>query len=137
MSGLLLLDVNVLLALGWKEHEAHSRVITRLDASQAWATCAIVQLGFIRLSGTAGIFHQPLSPERAAQALQVLVADHLHKFLDDSVVPCEVVWSAASGPKQTTDVYLLALAEKYGARLLTLDQRLARAFPNSALEILP
>lgn len=136
MSRLLLLDVNVLLALGWKEHEAHARVIARLHSKQAWATCATVQLGFIRLSATAGIFHQPLAPARAALALQALVADKLHQFLAESVVPCQLAWDAVLGPKQTTDVYLLGLAEKYRAQLLTLDQRLVRAFPNAALELL-
>jgi toxin-antitoxin system PIN domain toxin len=132
----LLLDVNVLLALGWAEHQAHSRVVARLHDAQPWATCAIVQLGFIRLSSTAGIFHQPLSPQRAAQALQTLVADTQHSYLSEQSPPCAMDWGDVSGPKQTTDRFLLGLAQAHGARLLTLDRRLSNAFTQAPLELL-
>lgn len=131
----LLLDVNVLLALGWREHQAHAAVVARLHEAQPWATSAFVQLG-IRLSSIGGIFHQPLSPERAASALQVLVTDALHSYLGGTLPPCDMQWSSISGAKQTTDHYLLRLAQANGARLLTFDQRLANAFAQAPLELL-
>jgi hypothetical protein len=132
----LLLDVNVLLALGWSEHQAHAQVLTRLHDAQPWATCAIAQLGFIRISATPGIFHQPLSPERAAQALQALIADAQHSYIAEQHPPCAMPWSGVSGPKQTTDHYLLRLAQANGARLLTLDRRLANAFADAPVELI-
>lgn len=132
----LLLDVNCLLALGWAEHQAHAQVVQRLHEQQTWRTCAIVQLGFIRLSSTPGLFHQALSPDRAAAALRVLVADRLHEFVPHAYAPVDLDWSAVSGPKQSTDTWLLGLAERSGSRFLTLDRRLANAFPRAALELL-
>ena len=45
-------------------------------------------------------------------------------------------WPAKSGYKQTTDIYLIELAQKSKATLLTLDLRLQRAFPKNAVEAL-
>ena len=50
-----LLDVNVLLGYAYKEHKAHSQVagwinhIERTQAETRFATCAIVELGFVRV----------------------------------------------------------------------------------------
>ena len=48
----LLLDVNALLALAWPNHQFHRTVLSRLERRPApeWATCALTQLGFVRLS---------------------------------------------------------------------------------------
>lgn len=121
---LLLLDVNALLALGWEEHLHHAAVIHRLHDQQRWATCAIVQLGFIRLAGLPGIFHQPLAPQRAAKDLLDLVSDPLHQYIDVSPAPVSLDWRHGLGPKQSTDRYLLAVAEAAQAQLLTLDRGL-------------
>ena len=49
---ILLLDVNSLLALGWSTHQFHQKVVARLERRphQPWGTCALTQLGFVRLS---------------------------------------------------------------------------------------
>ncbi len=133
----LLLDVNALLALGWAEHEAHSAVVARLSRQGThWATCPITQLGFVRLSSTAGIFSRTLGPAQAVAALQALCADAQHHFVGDhpSVTDCD--FTALTGPKQTTDAYLIALAQRHGLVLLTLDQRLARGLADAAVECL-
>jgi predicted nucleic acid-binding protein len=50
-SSLLLLDVNVLLALAWPNHQFHAAALRELQPRRGrWATCALTQLGFIRLS---------------------------------------------------------------------------------------
>jgi len=50
-SDLLLLDINVLLALAWPNHQLNRRARKRfISSSERWATCAVTQLGFIRLS---------------------------------------------------------------------------------------
>lgn len=124
----LLLDVNALLALGWAEHEAHAAVVARLSRPGArWATCPITQLGFVRLSSTTGIFSRTLHPAQAVGALQTLCTDAQHQFVAEhhGVTGCD--FTALDGPRQTTDAYLLALAQRHGLVLLTLDQRLARS----------
>jgi len=133
----LLLDVNALLALGWAEHEAHAAVVARLSHSGTrWASCPITQLGFVRLSATAGIFSRTLTPPQALATLGILCADGQHRFVAEhpAVTACD--FSTLTGPRQTTDAYLLALAQNQGLTLLTLDQRLARSFPNAPLELL-
>ena len=132
----LLLDVNALLALGWAEHEAHAAVVKRLGRATPWATCPITQLGFVRLSATSGIFSRTLSPPQAHAALAALCADKHHHFLATHPSVTEADFSQLSGPRQTTDAYLLALAQHHRSRLLTLDRRLAQTFPASAVELL-
>ena len=53
----LLLDVNTLLALAWPNHQFHRPVVARLDQRPPprWATCALTQLGFVRLSSNPAI----------------------------------------------------------------------------------
>lgn len=134
----LLLDVNALLALGWAEHEAHTRVVRRLSARPAptWATCPITQLGFVRISSTAGIFSRTLSPGQAHAALVALCGDARHRFIENhpSVLDCD--FTPLNGPRQTTDLYLIELARHHGLTLLTLDNRLANTFADAPVELL-
>lgn len=137
MSGVLL-DVNALLALGWSEHEAHAAVVARLSAPSAptWFTCPITQLGFIRISATAGVFSRTLLPAQAHAALAALCSDAHHRFISEhpDVLACD--FSRLDGPRQTTDAYLVALARRHRLRLLTLDQRLVRFFADDQVELL-
>lgn len=130
MSGLVLLDVNVLVALGWEQHEHHAAVLSRLHVDQAWATCAITQLGFIRISSIPGLFHVLLTPVQAADVLSGLLADSQHRVLPDIPAVSSVDWSQVSSAKHTTDAYLVALAKASNARLLTLDRQLAGKYPD-------
>jgi hypothetical protein len=134
----LLLDVNVLLALGWAEHEAHESVVERLSRRPApvWATCPITQLGFIRISSTSGVFSHTLSPQQAHAALSALCEDARHRFLSQHPGVIECDFSLLGGPRQTTDAYLVALARHHRLHLLTLDGRLVNAFPDAPVELL-
>mgnify|MGYP002777331472 CR=1 FL=1 len=135
MSAVLLLDVNVLIALGWEQHEHHAAVIRRLHAKQAWASCAVTQLGFIRISSMPGVFHVSLTPAQAAEVLGKLVADKLHRTLPDIAAQSGVDWAEVSHARHTTDAYLVALAKARKARLLTIDRQLA-ARSGDAVELL-
>jgi hypothetical protein len=129
LSDVVLLDVNVLVALGWEQHEHHAAVLRRLHRRQAWATCAITQLGFIRISSVPGLFHVSLTPGQAAEVLAGLLADEQHRFLPDIPAVSSVAWSQVGSSRHTTDAYLVALAEAREARLLTLDRQLAGKHP--------
>ena len=135
MSASWLLDVNVLLALGWAEHEAHEAVVERLSGRARWATCAITQLGFVRISSTVGVFSTTTTPAQAQQALAQLCADKQHRFLAEMPSVLEMNLSALQGPKQTTDAYLVNLAQHHGMKLLTLDRRFANSFEKELVEI--
>lgn len=121
-----LLDINVLLALLDSDHVDHERVRRWLDQEigSGWASCAITENGFVR------IISQPRypSPVPVAQAMARLAraaGTSSHEFwpcsvslLNDRVIERERVL----GPRQVTDVYLLALAVAHGGRFATFDQ---------------
>jgi uncharacterized protein len=125
----LLLDVNVLLALAWPNHQFHGAVVRRLDRrpSPEWATCLLTQLGFVRLSSNPAIVGVTKTPGQALELLSRLIADGHHLYLDKlpSLVSVENSFRTLLGHQQVTDAYLVAIAEANDATLLTLDQRLA------------
>jgi uncharacterized protein len=120
-----LLDINVLLALLDSDHVDHrtAREWISAEIQHGWASCAITQNGFVR------IISQPRypSPVPAAEAIARLSrathSEH-HAFW-----PCEVSLlderivdrSRIHGPRQVTDVYLLALAVANRGRFVTFD----------------
>jgi uncharacterized protein len=126
-SDLLLLDVNVLIALAWPSHQFHEAATRRLERKeQRWATCAITQLGFIRLSSNPTVVQAAVAPSQAAALLVQMVADRWHTYLQLSPAPVGAasVFDKVLGFRQVTDAYLIAVARNHGARLLTFDARL-------------
>ncbi len=137
-SRVLLLDVNVLLALAWPNHQFHAAARKRLEGSRdRWATCALTQLGFIRISSNPAAVGTPKSPAEAAQLLAAMVTDRLHIYLDPLPAPVSRSFirsfETILGSQQVTDAYLLTLARTRKATLVTFDARLA-ALAGSAVE---
>jgi len=123
-----LLDVNTLVALGHTLHVHHVRVqqwLAQVAPESVLGTCAITELGFVRVSVQAGL--QP-DVSTARLALQKLKASSPVRFY---------LWSDALGvdrlpryvrkPTELTDGHLLELAREYQARLVTLDLRIPGA----------
>jgi toxin-antitoxin system PIN domain toxin len=137
-SNLLLLDVNVLIALSWPIHPFHSAAVRRMDRSQErWATCAITQLGFIRISSVASANPSPKTPAEAAALLRTMTSDSLHVYLESLGPPAEEWMYRVHGTSQVTDAYLLSLAERHRATLLTFDTKLkALAGSRAKVEVL-
>lgn len=112
-----LLDVNVLLAYGWKQHPSHVFCSQWLDGLENYALCPITELGFLRIS---------MSPAFSAcfqDASRVLksIADR------EGVIrmPCDLAVGSipeVSSYKDTTDAYLVRLAKHHGHRFATLDE---------------
>lgn len=130
-----LLDVNALVALAWEEHEFHGRVITRMAGLNCdqWATSAITQLGFIRISSTPGLLRPALTPGGARMVLSALLNHPMHRFLVEPPVPpvdltAEI--SVLQGYRQVTDAYLVATARHHGAGLLTFDRGMQQLAPD-------
>jgi toxin-antitoxin system PIN domain toxin len=125
---LFLLDVNVLVALSWNNHQFHAaanRWILR-HQNQTWATCTLTQLGFIRLSCNRSIFgSQATTPEQARLVLQKNTSSKTHRFLTEIPHPDKVLnFSQLLGHQQLTDSYLLQLARHHRARFVTFDSQL-------------
>lgn len=141
-SETLLLDVNVLLALAWPNHQFHAAATRRLQRSKGrWATCALTELGFIRLSSNPAVVGVTKSPWEAASLLALLVNDTRHFYLDLLPSPAAEAFlhdfERILGSKQVTDAYLVTLAGQHQAKLVTFDSRLAALAPsNPMIEVL-
>lgn len=123
-----LLDVNVLLALLDSDHIEHRTARSWLarEIVHGWASCAITQNGCVRILG------QPKYPspvpvaEAAARLAQATAGEH-HAFwpCDASLLDSDTIdRTRVHGPRQVTDVYLLALAVRHGGRFVTFDDRI-------------
>ena len=124
-----LLDVNVLLALAWPSHVHHSQATTwfRKARSAGFATCAITQVGFIRISSNPKFSPNAVRPVDASQLLRAVCSLPLHEFWSDELdwASVESLVPAVMGHRQVTDAYLLALAASKGGVFATLDRGVA------------
>jgi toxin-antitoxin system PIN domain toxin len=138
-----LLDLNVLTALLWPAHE-HHEAAHRWFAARGkgrWATCALTQLGFVRIVSNPSFSRDALSPAEAV----ALLADNLghagHEFWPDSLqvrAAIEPMEARLQGYRQLADAYVLALANRRKGVLATFDRglrTLAGDAGSGALEI--
>jgi hypothetical protein len=127
-------DMNVLSALLDAAHVGglRGRACLESNIGQGWASCPLTQNGCIR------ILSQPAYPGSQqlfliAARLAEAVGTPWHAFWPDDLSlldPGCVDWRQVLGSRQLTDVYLLALAVRWGGRLVTFD----RAVPLAAVE---
>jgi toxin-antitoxin system PIN domain toxin len=120
-----LLDVNVLIALLDSDHVSHDSAINWFakNAGEGWASCPITQNGCIRIMSNLG-YPNPLPVQAVIAHLAEACLQDIHEFWPDevSLLDADVVDSARiHGPRQLTDIYLLALAVQRKGRLVTFD----------------
>ena len=124
-----LLDVNLLMALLWENHEHHATARRWLQSVTDFATCPVSQLGFARVSSHP-LLGYSMSPDQAFSVLRRFLADSRHRFIPDDL-SCEdrvVQTDLMGGANQITDHYLVALARQHGLSLATFDGPLAKTF---------
>lgn len=125
-----LLDVNALIALAHQGHAEHPRVIqwfaSLIGSGSKLATCAITEIGFVRVSIHVGF--ESNAPD-AVETLQGLKGSSRVPFelLPDSL-GADRLPSYVSGYKQVTNGHLLALAWASSMQLAILDKGIPRAF---------
>lgn len=120
-----LFDVNLLIALFDEQHVHHLRAQGWWAATRVggWASCPLTENGFVRVVSQPN-YPNPLSVASAHEFLAQQTAATGHAFwpADVSLLDIELIdRDRILGPKQVTDVYLLALAVRHGGRLATLD----------------
>jgi predicted nucleic acid-binding protein len=125
-----LLDVNVLIALAHQQHAEHARVISwfvsQIGSKAKLVTCAITEVGFVRVSIQAGFEN---SAPDAAETLRGLKQSSRIPFelIADSLgadrLPAYVL-----GAKQVTNGHLLELATEFSIHLATLNKGIPGAF---------
>lgn len=122
-------DVNVLLALAWPNHQFHTQARGWFGERRGpWYTCAVTQLGFVRLSSNLAFTRHAKTPLEASLLLRSMACHPDHHFVAESGPltgqPFESVAPRLHGHQQVTDAYLLTLAQGHGLRLVTFDRRL-------------
>lgn len=120
-----LFDVNLLVAMFDEDHVHHRRAQEWWAANRAagWASCPLTQNGCMR------VISQPSYPNPVSVAFahdflgqQIAATDHVFWPDDISLLDLQLFdRSWILGPRQLTDVYLLALAVKHDGRLATFD----------------
>jgi toxin-antitoxin system PIN domain toxin len=121
-----LFDVNLLIAAFDEEHVLHERAQQWWAANRmrGWASCPLTQNGFVRVVSQPN-YANPISVEAALELFAEQIAGTDHVFWPDDISLTDsrcFDGTRILGPKQLTDVYLLALAVKNGGRLATLDR---------------
>jgi toxin-antitoxin system PIN domain toxin len=129
-----LLDVNVLIALLDADHSLHASAMRWFDenAKAGWASCPITQNGCIRVMSHSS-YPNTVPVQSIVERLAEAASNAFHSFWPDdvSILDRRVVDPGrVHGPRQVTDLYLLALAVKNRARLATFD----RSIPLDAVE---
>ena len=118
-----LLDINLLIALGHAAHDHHSRAIdwygSMQKANSTLCTCAITELGFVRVSVQAGLQADVQSARKALAALKA-TSTIPFELIGDSI-GADRLPAFARTPLKITDGHLLELAREYNALLATLD----------------
>ena len=120
-----LLDVNLLLALAWPSHEFHEAAHSWwTQLKRRWATCALTELGFIRLSSNPAYTRDAVTPFEAATLLERLTALEQHEYWSDLPKLEREEFRKLTGHKQVADLYLVELAGVHKAKVATFDSRL-------------
>jgi hypothetical protein len=126
-----LLDINVLIALLDPDHTLHRRAQEwfRDHAPSGWASCPITQNGCARVMAHPS-YPNPLPVRRIVERLRAATRASYHEFWPDDVSlldPQTADPSRIHGPRQITDLYLLALAVRRGGRFVTFDASVSTA----------
>lgn len=127
MSGIALLDVNLLVALFDPNHMHHDVAHDWFADNRAggWATCPLTENGCLRVLANPAYGGATLRTAELVDRLRVFRSSGHHHFWPDAVSLLDrALFNPAfvSGYRQITDIYLLGLATKMGGRLATLDR---------------
>ena len=122
-----LLDVNVLIALGWNGHPDHSAAQAWFarNNSKGWATCPFTQAAFVRIVSNPAFSSDAVSPSEALNLLTTNLNHPRHQFWTDNLSLRDAIRRFEDrlvGHQQITDAYLLGLAIQKKGKLATLDQ---------------
>ncbi|MBM3790524.1 MAG: VapC toxin family PIN domain ribonuclease [Acidobacteria bacterium] len=124
-----LLDINLLVALLWTNHEQHEAAgIWFRQRRSEWSTCPLTQAGFVRVSSNPRVFPEAPSPGKALEVLEANLRHPRHRFWEDDISFAEAVAPFSgllTGHQQVTDAYLLGLAVRKGGILATFDAGIA------------
>src|ERR1039458_5384010 len=102
-----LLDVNALIAYGYRKHDFHDRTGAWIQSriGDRFLTCSITELGFIRVLGNVRAYGMNVAQARSLlMELKAWKALPLAFLSDDNDISALPAW--VKTPKQTTDGHL-------------------------------
>jgi uncharacterized protein len=139
LSGIFLLDVNILISSVWDRHSLHERVQEWFarNAAQGWATCPVTQTAFVRILSNPAFSPNALGIAEAITLLQKFLAHPAHRFWPDDIGIAQAVEKSSlrlKGHQQLTDAYLLGLAIHKKAKLATTDRGILELLPEDSPE---
>jgi len=133
-----LLDINLLIALFDPDHNFHDRAHHWWAAhmKKGWASCPLTENGVVRIMAHPGYSKKMhFSPSDLITRLRTFADQTDHEFWPDDISlrdPTVFTAERVHGSRQITDLYLLALAAKYGGRLATFDATISLGAITSA-----
>ena len=136
MSGVALLDVNLLVALAWPNHVHHRAAHDWFAKAHesGWATCPVTESGFVRVSSNPRATPEAKRPAEALHLLRALREVPGHVFWYDEVslaTDSRVRIDRLAGHRQVTDQHLLCVALSHDGRLATFDRGVLDLVPES------
>ena len=117
-------DTNVLLAIAWPNHQHHrlAQAWFGQTAPKGWATCALTELGFARLSSNPAFTAEAASPSDAIELLLALRKFGRHVFWAQMPSIAALRQLPLAGHQQLNDALLVKLAEQHRGVLVTFDR---------------
>jgi len=107
-------DVNLLVAMSKADHPHHQRACVWRKANARFTTCAITELGLVRV-----LIQLGTEPQDAFAQLKNVTRQ-------SPFIPCDLpvldVAGEVKSHRQTTDAYLAALAKSHKLTLCTFDE---------------
>jgi uncharacterized protein len=121
--------VYVLIALFDADHISHQAAVGWFSANavNGWASCPITQNGCVRIMSHPG-YPSARAVHDIVRKLHRASQDPVHEFWADDVSVLDdrlIDTTRVHGPRQLTDVYLLALAVSHSGVLVTFDRSIA------------
>jgi toxin-antitoxin system PIN domain toxin len=132
-----LLDVSVLIALSWPNHDEHrsAQAWFRKNGTDGWATCPFTQAAFVRILMNQAFSREALSLKEATELLDIAMRHAAHEFWPADISLAQAIApfrSRMHGHRQITDAYLLGLALHRKAKLATFDRALSSLLPEGS-----
>jgi len=133
-----LLDVNALVALAWDSHVHHvaMRSWFGTHGRRGWATCAITESGFVRVSANPAVLPSPIAVRAAREVMAALRRSAGHRFLTNDVSITANDVPPVGRHRDVTDAVLLTVARRHGMRLVTFDAGIASVAGGRDVEVL-
>src|SRR5881392_469477 len=118
---MMLPDVNVLVAASDRGHMFHSKARAWLEANSPVATCALTELGMVRILIQLG------TSIKDAEAQLTFLASNFRGVFINCDLSVEALKGKITGHRQITDKYLTKLCGKHSLQLAKFDKSISGA----------